>query len=111
MRILLTTYGSRGDTEPLAGLGAALKAAGAEAVLCAPPEPEFMELAGRAGIAFAPAFMSVREWIAQAQRAPATLQVYATRMMPPQVEAIRAAAAGCDAIVATGLMPSVAAAK
>lgn len=41
MRVLLSTFGSRGDVEPMAALGAALQALGAEAVVCAPPDPEF----------------------------------------------------------------------
>ena len=39
MRILLSTFGSRGDVEPLAALGAALRTLGADAVVCAPSDP------------------------------------------------------------------------
>ena len=38
MRALLSTFGSRGDVEPMAGLAAQLRALGAEAVVCAPPD-------------------------------------------------------------------------
>jgi hypothetical protein len=41
MRVLLSTYGSRGDVEPMAGLGVALQALGVEAVVSAPPDEEF----------------------------------------------------------------------
>ena len=47
MRVLSSTYGSRGDVEPMAGPAAALQALGAEAVVSAPQEPEFVELLGR----------------------------------------------------------------
>jgi vancomycin aglycone glucosyltransferase len=111
MRVLLSTYGSRGDVEPLAGLAVALKALGVEAVVSAPQDQEFVDLLGRAGVALAPAFMPVREWIDSAKRAPADVPTYAARMIGPQYEAVGAVAAGCDAIVATGLMPSAAAAQ
>jgi vancomycin aglycone glucosyltransferase len=46
MRVLLSTYGSRGDVEPMAGLAAALRALGAEVRVCAPPD--FADLLARA---------------------------------------------------------------
>jgi vancomycin aglycone glucosyltransferase len=111
MRVLLSTYGSRGDVEPLVGLAAALRMLGADAVVSAPGDQEFVELFSRAGVEWAPAFMPVREWIDSAKRAPADLPTYAARMIGPQYEAISAVAEGCDAIVATGLIPSAAAAQ
>ena len=56
MRALLSTYGSRGDVEPMVGLAVQLRALGAEVRVCAPPDC--------------------------------------------------AAAEGCDALVATGVMPA-----
>ena len=38
MRVLLTTYGGRGDVEPLVGLSVRLRALGAEVQVCAPPD-------------------------------------------------------------------------
>jgi vancomycin aglycone glucosyltransferase len=111
MRVLLSTYGSRGDVEPLAGLAAALQALGAEAVLSAPGDQEFVDLVARAGVELAPAFMPVRAWIERAKQAPADIPTYGRRMIGAQYEAIGAAAAECDVIVATGLMPSAAAAQ
>lgn len=58
MRVLLSTYGSRGDVEPLAGLAVALQALGAEAVVCAPPDQEFAGLLARVGVPLAPAFLA-----------------------------------------------------
>ncbi|MBW8302991.1 MAG: hypothetical protein K0M78_03400, partial [Brevundimonas sp.] len=60
MRILLSTFGSRGDIEPLAGLAAALRALGAGAVVCAPPGAEFAAVVGRAGAARAPPSTALR---------------------------------------------------
>lgn len=112
MRILLSTYGSRGDVEPLVGLAVALRSIGAEAVVSAPPDQEFVDLLARAGVPFAPAFTPVREWIEAAKKRPTDgIPEHAARMIGAQYEAIGAAADGCDLIVATGLMPSAAAAQ
>lgn len=112
MRVLLSAYGSRGDVEPMAGLAAALQRLGAEAVLCAPQDRDFLELAARAGVRLAPAFMPVRQWVAEKTKPTAAeFPKLAAEMMAAQLAAIGAAAEGCDAIVATGLMPSVAAAQ
>lgn len=111
MRVLLSTYGSRGDVEPLAGLAVALQAFGAEAIVCAPPDQEFVDLLARIGVPLAPAFSPVREWIEAAKRSKAGLPQHAARMIVAQYEAISAAATGCDAVLATGLVPSAAAAQ
>src|SRR5438445_7555621 len=53
MRVLLSTYGSRGDIEPVMGLAARSRALGAEVRGCAPPD--FAELLARAAGAGRPA--------------------------------------------------------
>lgn len=113
MRVLLSTFGSRGDVEPMAGLAAALRALGAEAVVCAPPDPEFAALLARAGAPLAPAFTPVRQWVAEAManRPPMDLPQRAALVMTAQFDAISAAAEGCDVVLATGLFPSTAAAR
>jgi vancomycin aglycone glucosyltransferase len=111
MRVLLSTYGSRGDVEPLAGLAAALQALGVEVVVSAPGDQEFVELLARAGAPVAPAFMPVREWVAWARQSGLNLPGFAGVMVAGQYEAIGAAAGACDAVVATGLLPSAAAAQ
>ncbi|SFJ70013.1 glycosyltransferase [Caulobacter sp. UNC279MFTsu5.1] len=113
MRVLLSTFGSRGDVEPMAGLAAALRALGVEAVVCAPPDPEFVALLARAGAPLAPAFTPVRRWVAAAlaNQPPMDLSQRAAGVLTAQFEAISAAAEGCDAILAAGLFPSTAAAR
>ncbi|MFD5095694.1 glycosyltransferase, partial [Amycolatopsis thailandensis] len=54
MRVLLTTWGSRGDVEPLVGLAKELRELGAEAVVAAPPDEEFVTLLERAGVPLVP---------------------------------------------------------
>ena len=111
MRVLLSTYGSRGDVQPLVGLGLVLQGLGAEALVSAPADSEFVQLLARAGVPLAPAFMPARQWIATARQLGLSLPQLAAKMVPAQADAIEVAAAGCDAIVATGLCASVAAAQ
>jgi vancomycin aglycone glucosyltransferase len=110
MRVLLSTYGSRGDVEPMAGLGVALQALGVEAVVSAPPDEEFQTLLARAGVPLAPAFMGVRDWIEWARQSGLSLPQFAPKMITGQYDTIATVADGCDAIVSTGLFPSTAAA-
>ncbi|EIM26254.1 glycosyltransferase [Microvirga lotononidis] len=111
MRVLLSTYGSRGDVQPLVALGLALQSMGVEAVISAPTDAEFVDLLEREDVPLAPAFMPVRQWIEEAKQSGLRLRQLAAKMVPAQYEAIAKAAEGCDAIVATGLFPSVAAAQ
>jgi vancomycin aglycone glucosyltransferase len=113
MRVLLSTFGSRGDVEPMAGLAVQLRALGADLVVCAPPDQEFADLLDRAGVPLAPAFTPVRRWVADAManRPPMSLPERAAMVLSAQFEAISAAAEGCDAVLATGLFPSTAAAR
>jgi vancomycin aglycone glucosyltransferase len=118
MRVLLTTFGSRGDVQPLLGLAVALRALGADARVCAPPDEEFAKLFAVAGVPLLPAFTSVREWVAEMlpKRATISLPKVAAQVMAAQYESISAAAhsfgaMGCDVMIATGLFSSAAAAR
>ena len=111
MRILLSTFGSRGDVEPLAALALRLPPRGVEALVSAPGDREFTDLLARAGVPFVPAFMPVRQWIAEkADLARRDFRAILPDILAGQFKALDAAAEGCDAIVATGLLPSAAAA-
>jgi vancomycin aglycone glucosyltransferase len=52
MRVLLSTYGSRGDVEPMVGLAVQSRALGAEVRVCAPPD--FAELLAGVGVPLVP---------------------------------------------------------
>ena len=52
MRVVLSTYGSRGDVEPIAGVAVQLRALGAEVWVCAPPD--CAELLARVGVPLVP---------------------------------------------------------
>lgn len=111
MRVLVTTYGSRGDVQPMIALTVALRNLGVEVAMCVPPDAEFVKLLERYEIQLIPAFASVRDWVDRARQSGMRLPQLAGVMIPAQYQALSAAAEGCDAIVATGLLPSVAAAK
>ncbi len=84
MRVLLSTYGSSGDVEPMVGLAVQLRALGAEAWVCAPPN--FAELLACVGV----------------PRVPADRPAGA----PAGDRGDAALSEGCDALVATGVMPA-----
>jgi vancomycin aglycone glucosyltransferase len=52
MRVLLSTFGSRGDVKPMAGLAVQLRTLGAEVRVCAPPD--CAELLARIGVPLVP---------------------------------------------------------
>src|SRR5579864_9149130 len=116
MRVLLSTYGSRGDVEPLAGLAAGLRALGAGVRVCAPPDEDFAELLARVGVPLVPAGLSVRAMVTEVvtgavPRPADDLPRRAAKVLAAQFEAVAGAAEGCDALVATGLTPAAAAAR
>ncbi|HEY7641581.1 MAG TPA: glycosyltransferase [Steroidobacteraceae bacterium] len=96
----------------MAALGARLRELGVDARVCAPPDEDFAELLARAGVPLAPAFTPLLQWLKEALKyAGADIRQRAADVMRGQFDAIGAAAEGCDAIVATGLFPSTAAAQ
>jgi vancomycin aglycone glucosyltransferase len=64
MRTLLSTYGSRGDVEPMVGLAVQLGALGAEVRVCAPPD--FAELLAGVGVPLVPIGQPVRPPVTKA---------------------------------------------
>ena len=99
MRVLLSTYGSRGDVEPMLGLAVRLRALGAQVQVCAPPN--FAERFAEVGIELVPVGASART-LATGQAA----DLFAGQF--DAVSAVTAAATGCDALVATGMIPAAA---
>jgi vancomycin aglycone glucosyltransferase len=90
------------------GFAAALKDVGAKVRLCAPPD--FTDLAARVGVDMVPAGTSVRELVHglgdKKPLTPADAPRVAAELVAAQFETVGAAADGCDAVVATGLMPA-----
>jgi vancomycin aglycone glucosyltransferase len=107
MRVLLTSWGSRGDIEPLAALALRLRDHGAEVRACVPPDDEFAALFARVGVTSIPLGPSTRS-IAAGLKAPAPDAAFrlAAELVDARFATLPPAADGCDAIVATGLMPA-----
>jgi vancomycin aglycone glucosyltransferase len=107
MRVLLSTWGSRGDVEPLAALALRLCELGADVRACAPPDEEFTALFARAGVTPTPLGPSTRS-VAAGLKAPSPDAAFrlAAELVAARFETLPAAAEGCDALVATGLMPA-----
>ena len=105
MRVVLSSYGSRGDVEPLVALALRLRELGAEVRVCAPPD--FAPRLADIGVPFVPAGPSARA-LTKAAPPASSLPERAARVIASQFEAVTAAAEGCDALVATGMMPAAA---
>ncbi|MFJ9455778.1 glycosyltransferase [Kitasatospora sp. NPDC101447] len=111
MRVVLSTYGSRGDVEPLAGLALQLKASGAEVRVCAPPDAEFAARLAEAGVDLVPVGQAVRSLVSGPPPAPSEIPARAARLVEQFHGAVLAAAEPGGVVVATGLFPAVAGAQ
>lgn len=105
VRVLLWTWGSRGDVEPVAALALQLRLLGAEVRVCAPPD--FEGLIDRVGATFVPAGLPVRAALhGPKPLTPADAPRVAAELVAAQFNTAAPVAEGCDAVVATGLMPA-----
>ncbi|MGH3585633.1 MAG: glycosyltransferase [Pseudonocardia sp.] len=100
MRVLLSTWGSRGDVEPLLALALELCGRGVDVRMCAPPD--FAERAAEVDVPFVPMGFAVRE-VVTSKPSPAEV---AAGLVAQHFDVIGKAARDCDAVVATGLMPA-----
>ncbi len=102
MRVLLSTYGGRGDVEPLVGLAVRLRALGAEVRVCAPPD--CAERLAEVGVPLVPTGPPVRPLVHGATPPPAAdVPRLAAEIIAAQFGTLAAAAEGCDALVPTTL--------
>jgi vancomycin aglycone glucosyltransferase len=110
MRVLLSTYGGRGDVEPLVGLAVRLRALGAQVRVCAPPD--WAERLAEVGVPLVPVGPPVRQLVHGATP-PSVADVprRAAELIAEQFDKLPAAAEGCDTLVATGLFPVAASAQ
>ncbi len=100
MRVLLSTYGSRGDVEPVVALAVQLRTLGVEVRMCAPPDREFTQLLSGAGIPMVPIGAPMRSMARPSSAAAASRRV---AELATQFDRVAEAAEDCDALVATGL--------
>ncbi|WP_370943612.1 glycosyltransferase [Amycolatopsis sp. cg5] len=107
MRVLLSTWGSRGDVEPLAGLAVALRGLGAEATVAAPPDEDFVTLLDRAGVPMVPLGPSVKS-VVSGEKPPTAKDAFwlAPELVRARFEVLGEAAEGCDVVMGSGLMPA-----
>jgi hypothetical protein len=112
MRVLLSGYDSRGGIEPLAGLAVALQALGAQVRVCAPPDDEFAQRLADVGVPLVPVGQSLRALVTgKTPPTAAGLPQRAAELVAAQFDKLAATAEGCNAVVATGVMPAVAGAR
>lgn len=110
MRVLLLTYDSRGGVEPLLGLAARLRELGAEVRMCAPPDCE--ERVAEVGVPLVLAGQPVRTLVHGATPPTAAdVPRIADELMAAHFDTVARAAEGCDALVASGLLPVAASAR
>lgn len=104
MRVLLATYGTRGDVEPLVALAEQLRALGVEVRMCAPPDDEFAHRLAGLGIPFVPVGPPVRGLMrGTTPPSAAELSRYRSALVDAQFDVFPTAADGCDALVVAGL--------
>ncbi|WP_431951641.1 glycosyltransferase [Nocardia lijiangensis] len=112
MRVLLSTYGSRGDVEPLVGFAAQLRALGVQVLVCAPADAEFAQRLADIDVPMVPVGRSARGLVTGATPpSAADLPRHAAELVAAQFDTLATVAEGCDALVATSIMPSAAAAR
>jgi vancomycin aglycone glucosyltransferase len=107
MRVLLTSWGSRGDVEPLVALAKEIQELGAEVRLCVPPDEDFVTLLAEAGVPMVPLGPTVKSVVARDK--PPTAEdafLLAADLVSARFQTLTAAAEGCDVLLATGLMPA-----
>ena len=110
MRVLLSTYDSRGGVEPLVALAMRLRELGAEVRVWAPPD--CAERLAEVGVPLVPVGPPVRALVHGA-KPPSAADVprRAAEVIAVQFATLAAAAEGCDALVASGLTPAAAGAR
>jgi vancomycin aglycone glucosyltransferase len=112
MRVVLSTYDSRGGVEPLAGLAVQLQALGAEVTVCGPPDEEFAERLAGLGVPLVPFGPSVRAMATrEAPPSEEELRQQMDELIAAQFHTVAAAAEGCDALVSTNLLATSAGAR
>jgi vancomycin aglycone glucosyltransferase len=106
VRVSSSTYGSRGDVEPLVALAVQLQVFGADVRMCTPPDEEFTELLAREGVPMVPFDRPWRSW----ERPPTgeERQQRVADFIAAQYVTVAEAAEGSDVIMATAMSQFVA---
>ena len=99
MRVVLSTYGSRGDVEPVVALAVRLRELGVEVRVCAPPDEVFAELLARAGVPLTPVGPRMGSMVRPSTASGTSQRVSEFAAM---FDTVAEAAEGCDLVLATG---------
>lgn len=110
MRVLLSTYGSRGDVEPMVALALRLRELDAEVHVAAPPDDDFSHRLAEVGVPFTGIGVSAKA-LMRAKPAPRSLPERAAELVGSITDVLPEVAASCDVVVATGALPAAAAAR
>ncbi|MEU8636860.1 glycosyltransferase [Amycolatopsis sp. NPDC048633] len=111
MRVVLATYGTRGDVEPVVALAVRLRELGAEVRVCAPPDEEFVELLTRFGVPMVPFGKSWRSWAAEestAEERVGNVDEFVAGYIAVTYPTLAGAAEECDVLLASGMLHFVA---
>jgi len=108
---VLSTHDSRGAVEPLAALAVELRARGVEVQVCAPPDDEFVELLGGAGVSMVPLGDSWRAVATALAPSEADVRRHLDGLIAAQFDTMADVAQGCDLLLATGFPPVAAGAR
>jgi vancomycin aglycone glucosyltransferase len=106
-QVLLSTYGSRGDVEPMVALAVQLRALGAQVRVCGPPDHEFAELLAGVDVPLVGFGTPWRSW-ARPPSTPEERYQRVTDFIAVQYDTVAAAVQGCDLLVATAMSQFVA---
>src|SRR4051794_7798176 len=105
MRVLLQSFGSRGDVEPMVALAIALRDLGVDVRMCLPPDGEFAALLKGTGVELLTFGQSVRDLVTSGG-GPARAPQVARALVDEWFDTALPAARDCDALVVSGLMPA-----
>lgn len=111
MRVLLATYGTRGDVEPVVALALQVRALGAEVRVCAPPDEEFVQLLARADVPMVPFGKSWSSWAkgpSTAEERVENADEFVSGHIAATYDILVDAAQGSDVLLATGMLHFVA---
>ena len=106
MQVLLTTWGGRGDVEPMVGLAERLRARGAQVRLCVPRDEDLVARARESGAEVTPLGPAGKELMRRDP--PPSIPETAAMLLREQVAVLPGLLEGCDAAVVTGALPAAA---
>lgn len=107
MQAVLSTFGGRGDVEPLVALAVELRREAVEVRMCAPPDEDFAQRLAGIGVELVAVGPSARELV-KAPPKPSSIPEAAAMIIASQFEVMPAAVAGADVLLATGALPAAA---